>query len=114
MLTKFGRYLGLAAAVGALALYGIFVWFNPYNPGSLTLPVVLRMLVGVAGLWVAYKAKPLVMLLGFVLAFVPLGLYMLGTPGLFRWIGVMDLVYLTASLMIGLDALRARSLARTP
>lgn len=112
MLTKIGRLIGLTSAVGALVLYGMVVWFNPYAPGSLTLPIGFRMLVGLVGLWLAYKGRPYLMTLVFILSFVPLGLYMLGTPGLFRWIGILDLAYLAASLMILVDTFRTKSFAR--
>jgi hypothetical protein len=50
--------------------------------------------------WASLYGKPLVLLLAFVLSFVPFGLYMLGTPGAFFWIGVADLLYLFAALLL--------------
>jgi len=32
--------------------------------------------------------------------FVPIGLYLLFTPGIFRWIGIFNLLYLLASLLM--------------
>jgi hypothetical protein len=100
MLIKVARLLGLMSAAGTLGLYAMLVWANPYSSGVLTLPIVLRMLVGLGGLWVAVKGQRYWMLLVFALSFVPLGMYMLRTPGLFRWIGILDLLYLVAGLLL--------------
>jgi len=100
MLLKIARLMSLVSAAGALGLYAVLVWANPYSSGALTLPIVVRMLVGFVGLFVAFKTWRYWMLLMFALSFVPLGVYMLGTPGMFRWIGILDLLYLVAGLLL--------------
>jgi hypothetical protein len=40
-----------------------------------------------------------------LLSFLPIGLYTMGTPGIFKWIGVLNLLYLAASVAISLPKL---------
>jgi hypothetical protein len=94
------RILGILTSLGALVLYVVLAFFNPYSPGGLTLPVSLMMLVAIAGAAAAYFMRPYWMLVLFAISFVPIGLYMLGTPGIFRLIGIFDLFYLLAGILM--------------
>jgi hypothetical protein len=103
-----GRLAGLLAALSAIALYAVLVFFNPYvsSPGQggtdVTTHVVVALMVVLAltAAWASLYGRPLVLVLTFLLSFVPFGLYMLGTPGVFLWIGVADLLYLLAALLL--------------
>jgi len=98
---NFTRFTGLVASVGTFSLYIVLVFFNPYSPGDLTAPIIAMMLVTIIGGIVAVFAQPYLMLACFGVSFIPIGFYMLGTPGIFRWIGIFNLLYLVASgLMI--------------
>jgi hypothetical protein len=99
-MVKVARLLGSLAALGTLSLYIVLVFFNPYSPGSLTIPIMLMMLLSGVSTITAWKAKPYLMLVIFLLSFVPMGLYMLGTPGLFKWIGIFNLLFLLASVLM--------------
>jgi len=98
-----GRLVGLLAALSAITLYAMLVFFNPYvsspdqDGAAMTYVMVVLALTAA---WASLYGKPLVLLLAFVLSFVPFGLYMLGTPGAFFWIGVADLLYLFAALLL--------------
>lgn len=94
------RSLGILASLGAFILYIILAFFNPYNPSGLTLPIFLMMLVAIASAAVAYFMRPYWVLVLFAVSFIPIGLYMLGTPGLFRLIGIFDLLYLLAGILM--------------
>jgi hypothetical protein len=48
------------------------------------------------------------MLLVFVVAFAPIGLFMLGTPGLFRWIGIFELLYLVTAVAVWFEKRTAK------
>lgn len=48
----------------------------------------------------AFWRKPFMMLLIGILQFVPTGFYLLGTPGIFRWIGIANLGFLTAAICV--------------
>lgn len=71
--------------------------------------IVTAIVGGVA----AYLARPYLMLLVFVVAFAPIGLYMLGTPGLFRWIGIFELIYLAAAVAVWFEK-RTRKAPQKP
>lgn len=100
---KVARLSGLLTSIGVLGLYLVFVFFNPYRPGSLTLPIVAMMVLALVGALAAWWAKPYLMLAIFLVTFVPVGLYMLGTPGLFKWIGILQLVFLLASILMAVE-----------
>ena len=115
-----GRLVGLAAALSAITLYVVLVFFNPYvtSPGqgeADVMPhVVVALMVALAltAAWASLRGKPLVLVLAFILSFVPFGLYMLGTPGVFLWIGVADLLYLFAALVLAGARLSALGVRR--
>src|SRR5574341_1575145 len=83
-----------------LGLYLIFVFFNPYAPSSMTPAVAAMMLLAIVGMIVSLAAKSYMMLVSFVMLFVPVGFYLLGTPGIFRWIGILNLLLLVSSLIL--------------
>ena len=96
------RLIGLTGAGLSLFLYSWFVFFNPYSDQGLnsevySVAILMSLLALLAG-WAAFKFKPGWLLAAFLLSFFPVGLYLLGTPGIFRWIGVANLLYLLAGL----------------
>jgi hypothetical protein len=48
----------------------------------------------------AWKARPLRMTVAAAVSFVPVGFYALGTPGIFRFIGVSNLLLLLAGVAL--------------
>lgn len=52
--------------------------------------------------------KPWALVVAFVGSFVPVGLYTLGLPGVFRFVGVADLLYLFAGVLLSLEQYRIR------
>lgn len=111
---KITRAIGLLTALGTLSLYSILAFFNPYTTGvTLTLPIALMMVTATVGAAAAYLARPYLMLAIGLIALVPLGLYMLGIPGLFRWIGIFDLLYLAAAIAVWIEK-RATKIPQKP
>jgi hypothetical protein len=107
-LRTFARLLGLSAAVLGILLTGVLLMINPYDTGGITagtviVGVVMILLALLAG-WAAFTVRPVILLLAFIGSFVPVGYYLLGTPGVFALIGVADLGYLVASALMFLDA----------
>jgi len=93
------RTIGLFTLLGIIGLYITLAFFNPYAAGGMTLPIVAMMFLACTGVIAVLKARPYIML-GISLAlFVPIGFYTLGTPGIFRWIGILNLLLVMASLM---------------
>lgn len=115
MLAVTGQACGAFSAAVVLGLTAIFFLRNPYSPEALTggtlLMGLMALLAFIAGASALTK-RPGPLLFVFVFSFVPVGTYLIVTPGVFRWIGVADLGYLVAAvclvsgrvqLKIGLD-----------
>jgi hypothetical protein len=100
-----GQICGAASAAFVLVLTAIFFFRNPY---ALSRELVMDGAIGMgmtallavfAGASALSKRAGLV-LLAFLLSFVPLGIYLMGTPGVFRWIGVAQIGYLLAAVCL--------------
>lgn len=90
------------AAIGCIGLWSIYLWANPYAevsgfPGRLVGTAMI--LIWIGGLVALFREIPAWLYITFGLAFVPVGFYLLGTPGLFAWIGVLTLVYLVGGVL---------------
>jgi hypothetical protein len=99
-LTRFGQVLGIAACLVAMTLYLVMAWFNPYVEGATRPPMMVpHLMIGLhaAGLAAAALRAVFSMYVTFLLVFLPVGFYLLSSPGMFRWIGVADLVFLGAA-----------------
>jgi hypothetical protein len=109
-----GRTLGVLSTVGAILLWIVFALFNPNGTIGLTpeTMVVVFLMVALAstGLAASLFHRPWLLLLAAVASFVPVGLYTLGTNGVFRWIGALNLMMLAGALMLLWDR-RARRAA---
>ena len=96
-----GRLIGGLSAVASLALLVLQVFFNPYGtqPRSVPTQLILSVMffLALAAAWGAWRSRPAILLIAFVGSFVPVGLYLLGTPGIFRWVGVANLMYLVSA-----------------
>jgi hypothetical protein len=106
-----GRLIGLAAAAGVVALWGVFLFRNPYSSPAedRTFLVGVTMMVGggMAAAAAAYGAHVAMYLLFFVM-FFPLGLYVWFTPGVFRAIGWLQLAYLCAAVLVHVGIMQAK------
>ena len=103
-LSTAGLWLGLASSAAQFILWLALGYQNQFYPAQVTQQtwLVNAIMVGLAlaGMLVAWWRKPLLMLLVFLVSFYPAGLYMLGVPSIFRWIGISSLFYLAASLVL--------------
>ncbi|MBI1877108.1 MAG: hypothetical protein HYR94_02545 [Chloroflexi bacterium] len=103
-LLTLAHFIGLIAASLTVILYSVLLFFNPYTNQPATaethwiavIMILLALLVG----WASLKYMPVLIFLAFLASFFPVGLYMLGTPGLFRAIGVGNLLYLMAVILM--------------
>jgi len=103
-LTLLGRAAGLLASLLTSGLWLVFLFSAPSaesGASTATFFVVLLM-VGIAtlGILAAWRGRPYLMLAVFVFSFFPMGLYLLGTPGIYRWIGVFDFLFLVSGVML--------------
>jgi len=93
-----------------ILLWVVFVFFNPNGTlgmGADTMVVVFLMVtLASTGLAASLLRRPWLLLLAAVASFVPVGLYTLGTVGVFRWIGALNLMTLAAGIMLVVDRRR--------
>ena len=106
MMKRPTRYLAIACALGSLGLWVLLLVFNPYSsnriePGTHMIGF-LMMTLALTGAWAASRAHLPIMIATGLLSFLPVGLYTMGTPGIFKWIGVLNLFYLAVSVAISL------------
>ncbi|MEJ2557013.1 MAG: hypothetical protein P8186_12430 [Anaerolineae bacterium] len=99
-----GRWIGLLASAGTIGFWVIFIFLNPYSTQATTREslAIISLMVGLAllGIVAAWKTKPYLMLAVFAVSFIPVGFYVLGTPGIFRWIGIFNVLFFASSLLM--------------
>ncbi|MEE8178076.1 MAG: hypothetical protein V3T65_08795 [Acidobacteriota bacterium] len=99
-----GRSIGLAASVVTGSLWLVFLFFNPYGNRGINMGTyaIAGMMLGLAlvGAVAAWKGRPIRMFVVFALSFVPVGFYTLGAPGLFRWVGISNALFLVSGLLM--------------
>lgn len=109
-LTALGRAAGLLASLLTSGLWLVFLYSAPVTESgasAATFFVVLLMVaIATLGLLAAWRNRPYLMLAVFVFSFFPMGLYLLATPALYRWIGVFDFLFLVAGVLMVLGARR--------
>ena len=55
-------------------------------------------LLCIAGVVAVLRCKPIAMVIISLLSFFPVGWYLLGSPGIFKWIGWLNIVYLFSAI----------------
>lgn len=98
-----GRLLGTAAALGALSLWAMFLFSNPYAPRAQGRALTfggLMMLSAAVSAAAAARGAHLGMYLLFAVSFFPVGAATLGGPGLFSAIGWLNVVYLAGAVLV--------------
>ena len=95
------QIVGVAAPQAVILLWLSFLFFNPYAepPSDETRRVggAMMLLAGFGSL-AAFVMRPVWMYVVFGLSLLPIGGYLAGTPGVYRWIGILYLVYLGAAI----------------
>lgn len=98
------RLIAAASALTVVTLVGIFLFDNPYSGAGInrstqwTMSVlVVLSLVACSAAW---QQKTLIVAVCFAVSFVPLGFYLLLTPGIFAWVGVAHLGFLLSALLL--------------
>ena len=112
-MTLWGRTLGILSTIPVILLWIVFTFFNPNGTLGLGLDTMLVVFFMVTLASTALAAslfnRPWLLLLAAVASFVPVGLYTLGTIGVFRWIGALNLMTLSAAIMLLMDRRRNRA-----
>ena len=103
-MTLWGRTLGILSTVGAMLLWIVFALFNPNGTVGLStdtmIVVFLMITLASTGLAASLWRRPGLLLLAAVASFLPVGLYTLGTNGVFRWIGALNLMTLAGAILL--------------
>ncbi|MFN2196928.1 MAG: hypothetical protein ACK2UW_12470 [Anaerolineales bacterium] len=103
------RIVGVLAILGVIALWLIYLFANPYGTqgfdGAAALTVGVTLLLASLGLLASLAGRGLWVAFFAAAMFVPTGFYVLGTPGFFLWIGILELIFLAAG--VGMSVTRA-------
>ncbi len=98
-----GRIIGATSGVAAC---GLWLWALGTPQGTFSLsPVhiavgVLMMLFAIFAVIASVRGHGLALIIMFIMSFFPVGGYLFGIPDWLRWIGVLNLGFLVAGLMI--------------
>ena len=100
--------LRTAAGIMALAILVLWAFLVHYlfrESGQQPAPAVLAMpllfvTLGVWALVAAIRDEPVYLLLAGGLSFIPIGLFLLFMPGVFRWIGILDLGVVATGVLL--------------
>ena len=107
MLRTLSQYAGkIIGAASGVAACGIWLWAlgTPQGPFSLSAANiaigVLMMMVAIFAVIASVRGHGPVLVVMFIMSFFPVGAYLFGIPHWLRWIGVVDVGFLVAGLMI--------------
>ena len=98
-----GKIIGAASGVAACALW---LWALGTPQGTFSLSAVhiaigvLMMLFAIFAVIASIRGHGLALLIMFIMSFFPVGGYLFGVPHWYRWIGILNLGFLVAGLMI--------------
>lgn len=98
-----GRILGSVSAIGAAVLWALLTYRNPYAGAADDSQALMGMLmIGASAVAAAAGAAGahLAMYILFFVLFVPIGFYVMLSGGLFSFIGVCNLLYLAAAVLV--------------
>ncbi len=86
------------------SLWLVFLFFNPDGNRGITAGsyAIAALMLGLAlmGAVTAWKGRPYWMFVVFTLSFVPAGLYVLGAPRPFQWVGVSNTLFLISDFLM--------------
>ncbi len=98
---RVGRATGLASGTVAIALWMMFASriITTGNTGGflVALTMITVAIIAIGG---SVAASPIVLLIAFVVSFVPVGIYMLGTSSIFAGIGLANLLYFVSAVLL--------------
>ena len=98
-----GKIIGAASGVAAC---GLWLWALGTPQGTFSLSAlhisigVLMMLFAIFAVIASVRGHGVALVVVFIMSFFPVGGYLFGIPHWLRWIGVLNLGFLVAGLMI--------------
>ncbi len=107
MLRTLSRYAGkTVGAASGVAACGLWLWALGTPQGTFSLSAVhiaigvLMMLFAIFAVIASVRGHGLALMIMFIMSFFPVGGYLFGIPHWLRWIGVSNIGFLVAGLMI--------------
>lgn len=95
-------YLGVMAAVVTILLWVMFIMADPYGDDEAKWAgfLVIAIMLGFSflAIWSSITKRIFWLCIAFLVSFFPIGLYMLLTPSVSKWIGIGNLVYLVSAI----------------
>jgi hypothetical protein len=90
---KLWRIAGASMWASTLVLWVVLWFFNPYAGAgeTITVPGMVMILVAFFGVIASLRGSGLGQLLASLASTLPIGLYVLGSPGIFAFIGVLNI-----------------------
>lgn len=111
ILREVGRIVGVLGSIGTVAACVALAssWLRMTQPPGSPSFVVLTILLALAGLGglAAWRRNALWVLICFGVSFLPVGFYLLLTPGLGRWVGMLQLSQLLSAILLMLGRPKA-------
>ncbi|MFC0274740.1 hypothetical protein ACFFIX_25805 [Metabacillus herbersteinensis] len=100
---KIAKFIGVIGSIGSLLLVTVLLFFNPYDSGF-KMDVLLNffamsILPGIVALMSSLRAKPKFLFISFIWS-LPIGFYLTGTPGIFKWILAGSALYLVSGILM--------------
>nr|WP_263323291.1 hypothetical protein [Neobacillus sp. Marseille-Q6967] len=98
------KTIGSTGATISLLFCGYFIFFNPYvpsgpDPDTLLYFSFMMILPALLGLYSTIRANPSLLMAASIWS-MPLGLYLIATPGVFKWMFIGPLMLLIASILM--------------
>ncbi len=107
LLVNVARLIAAVSAITVVTLVGIFLFNNPYNTAGMNRGTQLIMtglvVLSLIAIGAAWKKRILILTVCFVVSFVPVGFYLLLTPGIFALVGVAHLGFLLSALLLAIS-----------
>jgi len=101
------RILTALTALMVISLVGTFLFNNPYVTAGINRGTQWTMygllVLSILAVDAAWKSRPRRLSICFVISFVPVGFYLLLTPGIFALIGVAHLGFLLSALLLAIS-----------
>lgn len=104
LLVNIARLIAVASALTVVTLVGIFLFYNPYGVAGMNrstqLIMTVLLVLSLVAASAAWRQKKWIVTICFAISFVPVGFYLLLTPGIFALVGVAHLGLLISALLL--------------
>jgi hypothetical protein len=103
LLYKLGQIVGITSGIAAAMLWMLSIWdpASGFSFSYASFAVVLVMtLIAIFAVIASIKGHGTVLIVLFAISFFPIGLYVLAVPYWLRWVGLANLGFLVAALLI--------------